>query len=55
MASTKLNKSKNLGRSRMNFKGGLAETSIKNYVTQTPSRPVSAYKYRESDKSKWMD
>lgn len=54
MASTRLNKSKNLGRSRMNFKGGLAQTQIKNFVSQTPSRPVSAYKYRETDRSKWI-
>lgn len=30
----------------MTFKGNLAEGEIKNYVTLTMSRPVSAYKFR---------
>jgi hypothetical protein len=53
--TARINKSKNLGRSRMVFKGNLGENEIKNFVNLTPSRPVSAYKFREVDKSRWME
>jgi hypothetical protein len=38
------------------MKHGLKEDEfdIKNYVTQTYSRPVSNYQYRTVEKNKWM-
>jgi hypothetical protein len=55
LEAARLNKSKNLGRNRMVFKGSLGENEIKNFVNLTPSRPVSAYKFREVDKARWMN
>lgn len=39
----------------MVFKGNLGENEIKNFVNLKPSRPVSAYKFREVDKSRWIE